>query len=47
MLAELGENASVYSWLPKKKNYQIPMPFLFDFRKGKTGILWLQDHNFA
>ena len=44
MMAELGENAPVYSLLPQIKNYQTPNHYdnPFYFRKGKTENLSYQ-----
>ena len=49
MVAELGENAPVYSLLPQiKKNIKSPnhCDIPLDFREGK-GIFFLSDHSFT
>ena len=37
MMVELGENAPVYSLLPKIKNYQIAKPLRYSVVGGKVG----------
>ena len=49
IMAELGENAAVYSLLPQLKNYQIhkSLWYFVLFMKGKTGISVVPDHSFT